>query len=160
MNRPVVLLIDEYDKPLLRYIKQPENRKEMLLVLKDFFSPLKDLTGMIKFLLITGVSKFSQVSIFSDLNNLDDLTLHSEYATIAGFTQQELEHYFKNNSIALAQKECKSYDNILAQIKLWYDGYSWDGKHFVYAPFSISNLLKRGEFKKLLVQLSNAIISD
>jgi hypothetical protein len=147
MNRPIVLLIDEYDKPLLRYIKQPEIRKEMLLVLKDFFSPLKDLTGMIKFLLITGVSKFSQVSIFSDLNNLDDLTLHSEYATIAGFTQQELEHYFKNDIIALAQKERKSYDDILAQIKSWYDGYSWDGKHFVYAPFSISNLLKRGEFK-------------
>ena len=56
------------------------------------------------------------------------------------------EPYFKNDIIALAQKERKSYDDILAQIKSWYDGYSWDGKHFVYAPFSISNLLKRGEF--------------
>ena len=144
---PVVLLIDEYDKPLLSYIKEPENRKKVLKVLKNMFAPLKDLTGTIKFLFITGVSKFSQVSIFSDLNNLDDLTLHENYSTIAGFTQQELEHCFNDHINQLAFKTGATRNDILNQIKTWYNGYSWDGKHFVYAPFSISNLLKRGRFR-------------
>jgi len=146
-NRPVVLLIDEYDKPLLSYIDEPENRKKVLKVLKNFFSPLKDLTGRIKFLFITGVSKFTQVSIFSDLNNLDDLTLHDDYTTIAGFTQHELEYYFNDHINQLALKNGVTHNDILNQIKAWYDGYSWDGKHFVYAPFSIANLLKHGKFK-------------
>jgi hypothetical protein len=146
-NSPVVLLIDEYDKPLLSYIDEPENRKKVLKVLKNFFSPLKDLTGKIKFLFITGVSKFSQVSIFSDLNNLDDLTLNEDYATIAGFTQQEIEHYFDEHINRLALKNGVRRNDILAQIKSWYDGYSWDGKNFVYAPFSISKLLKHRKFK-------------
>jgi hypothetical protein len=144
---PVVILVDEYDKPLLRYIKQSEKRKEVLNVLKDFFSPLKDLTDKIKFLFITGVSKFSQVSIFSDLNNLDDLTLHKDYSTIAGFTQEELEHYFKDHIIHLSKQMDTIPKNLLNQIQEWYDGYSWDGKQFVYAPFSISNLFKHCAFK-------------
>jgi len=145
-NSPVVLLIDEYDKPLLRYIKEPDTRERVLDILKDLFSPLKDLTENLKFLFITGVSKFSQVSIFSDLNNLDDLTLHKDYSTIAGFTQQEIDYYFKDYINLLAEKLEKTSAEIKTQIKEWYDGYSWDGKQFVYAPFSISHLFKNCEF--------------
>jgi len=144
---PVILLIDEYDKPLLRYMNAPDTRKKVLAVLKNIFAPLKDLTDPIKFLLITGVSKFSQVSIFSDLNNLDDLTLNADYSTIAGFTQNELERYFKDYIPLLADRYRKTTDEILDQIKTWYDGYSWDAKNFVYAPFSISNLFKQRAFK-------------
>jgi len=143
---PIVLLIDEYDKPLLSYINAPDPRKEVLKVLKQMFSPLKDLADIIHFLFITGISKFSQVSIFSDLNNLDDLTMHTDYATIAGFTQEELEFYFKDYIIQLAGIKDITTDNLLDQIKLWYNGYSWDGKHFVYAPFSISHLFKQRAF--------------
>jgi hypothetical protein len=144
---PVVLLIDDYDKPLLPYINAPETRKKVLKVLKNMYSPLKDLTDKVKFLFITGVSKFSQVSIFSDLNNLDDLTLNENYATIAGFTQEELEYNYKEYIHLLADRYNKTTDAILKQIKSWYDGYSWDGKTYVYAPFSISNLFKQRAFK-------------
>jgi len=144
---PVVILIDEYDKPLLRFIKDAEKRNKVRSCLRDVFSSLKDLTNIIKFLFITGVSKFTKVSIFSDLNNLTDLTMLSDYSQIAGFTQQELEHYFKNFIILLAKKEGKTKEEILEQVKLWYNGYSWDGKSFVYTPFSISKLFKHMEFK-------------
>jgi len=145
-KKQVVLLIDEYDKPLLSYINEPDARKKVLKTLKNFFSPLKDLTDEIKFLFITGVSKFSQVSIFSDLNNLDDLTMNPNYSTIAGYTQKEMEFYFKDYIPKLAERYDETIDEILSQIKSWYDGYSWDGKNFVYAPFSISNLLKHSDF--------------
>jgi len=145
-NTPVVLLIDEYDKTLLRYIKEQDKREIVRTVLKDIFSPLKDLTHILKFFFITGVSKFSKVSIFSDLNNLDDLTMLDDYSTIAGFTQQDVEYYFKDHIVKLAEKEGKTRDEILDQIRKWYDGYSWDGKNFVYAPFSISNVFKNLKF--------------
>jgi hypothetical protein len=144
---PIVLLIDEYDKPLLNNMNAPESRKKVLNVYKNLFSPLKDLTDKIKFLFITGVSKFSQVSIFSDLNNLDDLTMNENYSTIAGFTRKEIECYFKDYIPRLADHYGKTTEEILNQIKTWYDGYSWDGKNFVYAPFSISNLFKHCDFR-------------
>ncbi|ETR67156.1 MAG: hypothetical protein OMM_11894 [Candidatus Magnetoglobus multicellularis str. Araruama] len=124
-----------------------QKKKRSSQCIEGFFSPLKDLTDKIKFLFITGVSKFSQVSIFSDLDDLDDLTLHKDYSTIAGFTQEELEHYFKDHIIHLSKQMDTIPINLLNQIQEWYDGYSWDGNQFVYAPFSISNLFKHCAFK-------------
>ena len=135
----VVILIDEYDKPIIDYIdtdipKAIENRG----ILKSFYSILKDADPHLKLVFITGVSKFSKVSIFSDLNNLNDITLDSSYSGICGITQHELETYF--------DEELKLYD--IEKIKHWYNGYSWKGAERVYNPFSLVNFfVKNGDFQ-------------
>ena len=142
----VVVLIDEYDKPILDYlhdIPQAEHHRE---VLKNFYSVLKPLDPHLRFVLLTGVSKFSRVSIFSELNNLKDLTVHSQYATLLGCTQEELEHYFAERLDQLAP-QFGGREALLTQIKQWYNGYSWDAKHFVYNPFSILNFFDRASFE-------------
>ena len=145
-KQQVVILIDEYDKPIIDYIddipKAEENRK----ILKSFYSVIKDCDSYIKFFFVTGVSKFSQVSIFSDLNNLNDITLNIKYSKMLGYTQQELESYFSENITELGET-CKDiFPNILQEIKNNYNGYSWDGINFVYNPFSVLNLFYNLEF--------------
>jgi len=85
-------IIDEYDKPIIDYLEEPEQAIAHRQILKTFYSVIKDADPQIEFLLITGVSKFSKVSIFSDLNNLDDITLDRAFAALTGYTQAELEH--------------------------------------------------------------------
>jgi hypothetical protein len=136
-GKQVVILIDEYDKPIIDYI-DPYNLEEANKqrdILKEFFSILKDSSNHIRFLFITGVSKFARVSIFSDLNHLIDLTLNKKYAALCGYTQQELEVNFNMYLERLPA-------NTLEQMKLWYDGYSWDAKTFVYNPFSVLNFFE------------------
>jgi hypothetical protein len=135
----VVVLIDEYDKPIIDYLgdnteKAIENRD----ILKSFYSILKDADPHLKLVFITGVSKFSRVSIFSDLNNLQDLTTNQFFSGCCGITQDELEMYFEKE-LQVADKE---------RIKEWYNGYTWDLKTSVYNPFSLLNFFVQGyEFK-------------
>ena len=128
----VVVLIDEYDKPIVDYIDPYDLTKtsERRDILKQFFSILKDASKYIRFLFITGVSKFSKVSIFSDLNHLVDLTLDPNFAALCGYTQDELEHYFKPFIESMPVET-------LEKMKIWYNGYSWNAKTFVYNPFSV-----------------------
>jgi Predicted AAA-ATPase/PD-(D/E)XK nuclease superfamily len=136
-GKQVVILIDEYDRPIIDYI-DPYNltmANKQRVILKDFFSILKNASNNIRFLFITGVSKFARVSIFSDLNHLTDLTLNKKYAALCGYTQAELEHYFD-----IYLKRLPS--DTLEKMKLWYDGYSWDAKTFVYNPFSVLNFFE------------------
>ena len=145
-HNQVVVLIDEYDKPILDYlhdIPQAEHHRE---VLKNFYSVLKPLDPHLRFVLLTGVSKFSRVSIFSELNNLKDLTMHHQYATLLGYTQSELEHYFAERLDQLAP-QFGGREALLDQIKQWYNGYSWDTKHYLYNPFSILNFFDRASFE-------------
>jgi len=146
VNSKVVILIDEYDKPIIDYIddipKADENRK----ILKSFYSVIKDSDDFIKFFFVTGVSKFSQVSIFSDLNNLNDITLDKDYSTITGYTQEELEQYFPEYIENVSKDYDTIYPDIMPEIKKWYNGYSWDGRNFVYNPFSILNFFYKREF--------------
>jgi Predicted AAA-ATPase/PD-(D/E)XK nuclease superfamily len=137
-GKQVVILIDEYDRPIIDYI-DPYNltmANKQRDILKQFFSILKYASKHIRFLFITGVSKFTRVSIFSDLNHLDDLTLDPAYAALCGYTQTELEHYFAPYLKVMPP-------NTLEQMKEWYDGYSWDGETFVYNPFSVLKFFKR-----------------
>lgn len=135
----VVVLIDEYDKPIIDYLgvntdKALENQD----ALKGFYSILKDADDYLRMVFITGVSKFSRVSIFSDLNNLRDLTITKQFAGICGITQVELESSFS--------EELKLYDK--EKIKSWYNGYTWDLNVKVYNPFSVLNFFnERGNFK-------------
>lgn len=142
----VVLLIDEYDKPLVDYIDQQDQANTNRDILKNFFSVLKDADPFLRFFLITGVSKFSKVSLFSDLNNLEDLTLAPAAATLTGYTQTELEHYFEVPIRQLAQADQLDHAGILEKIRLWYNGYRWSGPERLYNPFSILNLVKQQRF--------------
>ncbi len=125
-NSQVVVLIDEYDKPILDNIEDRDTAIEMRECLKNFYSVLKDADPYLKLVFITGVSKFSKVSIFSGLNNLKDITLDPRYATICGYTQDELERVF--------EEPLKEFD--IEEIKKWYNGYSFLGDP-VYNPFDI-----------------------
>ena len=145
-DKKVVILIDEYDKPIIDYIDDIPQAEENRKILKSFYSVIKDSDGYIQFFLITGVSKFSQVSIFSDLNNLNDITLNRKYATMLGYTQEELEQCFGGYIRELGAFYKQSDTDIYQQIKVNYNGYSWDGVHFVYNPFSVLNLLDNMEF--------------
>jgi hypothetical protein len=131
-GKQVVVLIDEYDRPIIDYI-DPYNltkANEQRDILKSFFSILKPASNYIRFLLITGVSKFSKVSIFSELNHLNDLTLDPAYAGLCGYTQTELEHYFAPYFQVMPP-------DTLEKMQLWYNGYSWDAQTFVYNPLSV-----------------------
>ena len=137
-NEKVVILIDEYDKPIIDYLEpeQIPTAKENRDIMKNFYGVLKNLDGHIRFLFITGVSKFSKVSIFSDLNHLLDITIHPKFGTIVGYTQSEVEHYFGEKIKEIAQNQGLSYEELLLKIKEWYNGYSWLAEK-VYNPFSV-----------------------
>ncbi len=135
-GQQVVVLVDEYDKPILDNIENKEIAIEMRECLKNFYSVLKDADPYLKFVFITGVSKFNKVSLFSGLNNLQDITLNPEYATICGYTQEEFEKVFK--------ERLKEID--LEEVKKWYNGYSWLGKP-VYNPFDILLFLSEKTFR-------------
>jgi len=139
INR-VVLLIDEYDKPIIDHITDIPKASENREVLREFYSVLKGSDEYIKFVFITGVSKFSRVSIFSGLNNLKDISLRREFSTLMGITQEELKTYFSLWIKELGHEEGLSEEETLEKIKYWYDGYSWDGIIRLYNPFSILNL--------------------
>ena len=154
VKQKVVIIIDEYDKPIIDYIHECAGEKEAdgcqadinRKILKYFYSVLKDLDRYIKFFFVTGVSKFSRVSIFSDLNNLTDITLHNDYSQIVGFTKDEIEHNFPEYIKSTADVYKDIYPDIMPEIKKWYDGYSWDGRNFVYNPVSLMTFFSKREF--------------
>jgi hypothetical protein len=127
-KQEVVILVDEYDKPIIDCIEHKEIARTNREILKNFYSAIKGSDQYIKFVLLTGVSKFSRVSVFSGLNNLNDITMDEQYATMLGYTEEELSDYFPVND---------ANGERLKQIMEWYNGYSWDGKNFVYNPYSI-----------------------
>jgi hypothetical protein len=146
---PVVLLIDEYDKPLIDYLDK-ESLPTALAhqkLLKSFYSVLKDSDAHLRLLFITGVSKFSRVGVFSDLNNLRDITFSPVYNTITGITQDELEAYFGQEMDAIAEAQAHLPATLRAAIKTWYNGYSWDGLAFVYNPFSLLSYFADRQFQ-------------
>ena len=128
----VVVLIDEYDKPLLGHLMTPQVT-EFKNALKAFYSVLKTLEGKQRFLFITGVSKFSKVSIFSDLNNLKDYTLNAAVATLFGYTHEEVRKNFPKSLAALGAKLGKDAEGAFSDIVKWYDGYRFhqDGETVV-----------------------------
>lgn len=143
----VVILIDEYDKPILDYLHLPEQAIANREILKAFYTVIKALDEHIRFAFLTGVSKFSKVSVFSGLNNLRDITLSEEYSTLLGYTQDELELYFAGWIKAALKKLNMSKKELLGQIRDWYNGYSWNGKDSVYNPFSILNFFQESQFQ-------------
>ncbi len=133
----VVLLIDEYDKPITNFVDDLEIAKKNREILKNFYETIKACDEYIRFAFLTGVSKFSKVSVFSGLNNIQDITLDERFSTIAGYTEEELLSYFDEYIVELAKKLNVTEKVLKDELKRFYNGYSWDGKNFVYNPFSI-----------------------
>ncbi len=144
----IALLIDEYDKPIIDYLgREVEQAQLNRRTLKTFYSVIKDCDPYIEFMLITGVSKFSKVSIFSELNNLQDITFHKRYAGLTGISQQELEENFREPIQHLTNENGQSREELLDDIRRWYNGYSWEGKMYLYNPYSLMSYFDFEEFK-------------
>ena len=146
-QNPVVILLDEYDKPILNNIGKP-NIGEFLEILKAFYSVIKACADQERFVFVTGVSKFCHVSLFSDLNNLYDITMHAEFATMLGYTQQEFEDNFREKIDQTSAHLKIPRGELLQKIKDWYDGYRFHaGAESVYNPVSLASFfLSGGEF--------------
>ena len=137
-GRKVVILIDEYDKPLLDIEEDKELHEKNQRILKGFFGNLKSMDEYIRFAFITGVSRFSKVSIFSDLNNLNDISMVNEYADICGWSEEEVLRYFGPGIEALAEEREEDFDTTLRALRDFYDGYLFALKGSrLYNPYSV-----------------------
>ena len=148
VTQQVVLLVDEYDKPITDLLEHERLVAEHVAVLKNFYSVLKTFSAdLIHFTLLTGVSKYGKISLFSDLNNLIDLSLDARFATLIGYTQLELESNFSDYLDQIAIEYNATRAETLQQIARWYNGYSWDGKQTLYVPFSTMIFLVQRTFE-------------
>ncbi|MCP4346212.1 MAG: ATP-binding protein [Desulfobacterales bacterium] len=150
---PIVILVDEYDKPIIDHLGKGEDALEIVRsnrdILKNFFGVLKDTTvsPLLRFVFITGVSKFSRVSIFSELNNLNDITMNPHYADMLGYTQEELETCFKKYIELFAEATGFSREEIKSELMRRYNGYRFSKKNArVYNPFSVLKTFAESDF--------------
>lgn len=145
-NTPAVILIDEYDTPVLDNLNNPQ-LIEIKKILRGFYKIIKANEEFIRFIFITGISKFTHVGVFSALNHIEDITLDSDYAAVVGYTEKEIRSAF-SEQIALVKKTIGITDTLFwEKLVQYYNGYSWDGENFVYNPLSILKFLKsKGKF--------------
>ena len=149
----VAILIDEYDNPILQVLNISKKADEVRKSLRTFFTVIKSLDSFIDFVFITGVSSFAKAGLFSGINNLSIITMDSRYATLCGYTDGEIDHYFTDHLMLWSQKEKLSYDNLRHQIKEWYNGYHFSANApSVYNPFSITSTLDAQQFKNFWFQ--------
>lgn len=143
----VAVLVDEYDKPIIDNIERPEDAARIREVLKGFYTILKGLDEHLRFVLLTGVSKFSKVGVFSGLNNLEDITMSPAFASLPGITEDELNHFFHDYIVDFAADENISEAALQERIRRWYDGFCFAaGGARVYNPFSLLMLFKQRHF--------------
>lgn len=143
----VVILIDEYDKPILQTLRDPELQAEHRAQLKAFYSVLKTQDRYIKFAFLTGVTKFGKVSVFSDLNNLTDISMDHRYISICGMTEKELLANFKEGINELAEANGDSETETIAKISMRYAGYHFEeNSEEIYNPFSVLNTLANSRY--------------
>jgi hypothetical protein len=146
-GQKVVVLVDEYDVPILDAIGSPlEDVEKIKIWVHDFYKILKASDEHLKFIFLTGVSKFSGLSVFSALNNLDDITVDAQYASICGYTQPEMDTYFAEYMDVASEHLGMTKKMLLENIRYWYNGYTWDGKTSVYNPFSTLLFFNKKEF--------------
>ncbi len=144
----VVILIDEYDKPILDNIENTAEAEHIRDVLKRFYGVIKAMDAYVRFVLLTGISKFSRVGVFSDLNTLNDLTLHPRFATLLGMTQSELEDNFEPYLMETAVISKKTIPDLLTKIQLWYNGFRFSKRgKAVYNPFSLMRFFDAQDFQ-------------
>lgn len=143
----VVILVDEYDKPMLQAIGNDELQTKYHNTLKAFYSVLKTQDKYIKFALLTGVTKFGKVSVFSDLNNLNDISMDGRYIALCGMTEEEIHHYFEDDIHQLASAQGLTYEETCDRLKESYDGYHFvENSEGIYNPFSLLNTFDKMKF--------------
>lgn len=144
---PTVVLIDEYDKPLLQSISNEALNEEFRMLLKSFYAVLKSADQYLRFVFLTGVTKFAQVSVFSDLNQLNDISLDYDYATICGITHKELLENFSPELEHLGKVQSLTWEETVSMMTKQYDGYHFHyNREGVFNPFSTLNTLQKREF--------------
>ena len=143
-----VILVDEYDKPLLQAIGGDVLQESYRAILKAFYGALKSEDAHIRFAMLTGVTKFGKVSVFSDLNNLQDISMDERYADICGISESELLQNFDEDIRALAETNGQSYEEACGQLKSNYDGYHFNPwtPYGIYNPFSLLNAFAKGRY--------------
>ena len=153
-GKQVVILVDEYDKPLISTLDNEELHNKYKTILKGVYSILKECDEYIRFGFLTGVTKFSKISLFSDLNNLMDISLDENYTDICGITEEEIKTNFKEHLQAFAEKENTTKEDILSQLKAMYDGYHFSENTSIdiYNPFSLLNSLTERKFRNYWFQ--------
>lgn len=151
-NRGVVVLIDEYDKPITDFIDNPIKANENREFLRSFYTTLKAEHENLRLVFVTGVSKLAKVSVFSGMNNTVDVSLRPKMNNILGITHKELTHYFKEHIEVLCQKKGMTYEQVLDKIKFMYNGYSWNAIETVYNPYAIVNLMAAMDFNNFWFQ--------
>ncbi len=147
MFGPVVVLIDEYDKPMTDNLNDLKKAEEMRETLSKFYIVVKNCGDYLRFVMVTGVSKFSKVGLLSGVNNLKDISMDEKYGDIVGYTQQELEDNFGEWIENTSQKLSMNKKEVLNKIKEYYDGFSFDGVTRVYNPFSVLNFFDESKFR-------------
>ena len=142
----IVVLIDEYDQPILDSIGDLQKAEQLRSILRSFYTTLKGCDEFLRFVMLTGISKFSKTGVFSALNNLEDISLDAQFGDITGYTQEELEFFFSDKISEAAQTLQISREHFLKRLKDYYDGFSFDGRIKLYNPFSILQCLKKAAF--------------
>ena len=141
-----VVIIDEYDAPLLDVVHEKENLQPLRRIMQNFYSPLKMLDPYLEFTFITGITKFSQLSIFSELNNLDNISMFDQYSAICGISKTELTTQMKPDVAALGEALGMTYEECLAELTRFYDGYHFSEKsEDIFNPFSLVKALNAGK---------------
>ncbi len=142
-GQKVVVLIDEYDAPLLDVVHEDRDLPILRNVMRNFYSPLKGLDPYLRFVFLTGITKFSQLSIFSELNNIQNISMHEKYASLCGITEEEMLTQLRSGRERLAEKQGLSYEETVDQLKLTYDGYhfTWPSPD-IYNPYSLLRALE------------------
>jgi hypothetical protein len=143
----VVVLIDEYDKPITDYLLEPVKRAEHQAVLKSVYGVLKPIDEYLHLVLLTGVSKIGKLSLFSDLNNLQDISLNAKFAIACGYTEAEIRISFADRLKTIALEKNLELEVFMGLIRHWYNGYSWDAIQKVYCPFSFLLFLEQPNFR-------------
>lgn len=143
-----VILIDEYDKPILNNITDPAKANKVKEILKGFYTIIKGSDAYVRFAFLTGVTKFAKISVFSGLNNLTDLTMKEAYADLCGYTEEELDLYFGDEFINIARNINSSVEDLRSKIREWYNGFRFSSRDVrMYNPISILNFVLDRKFK-------------
>ncbi len=144
-GQPVVVLVDEYDKPILTNLKNIQKAEEIRDFFQGFYAPVKDSDPYIQFFMLTGLTKLMKMSIFSELNNLNDISFVGKHTDLIGYTQKEVEDNFSEEIAAIAKKQNISVEQVMQRMKEEYNGFSFGGEK-LYNPWDINSFIKNEEF--------------
>ncbi|WP_069292371.1 ATP-binding protein [Fervidobacterium thailandense] len=145
-NKPVVLLIDEYEKPILDHISDKRKASQIREVLRGLYGRIKSLDSYLRFVFLTGITKYTKAGVFSTLNNLNDISLDAPYSQMLGYTTEEIREYFPEYIDRACDELGVDEEYLLNQLEKYYGGFSFDGKHFVFNPFAVLLFFEKKKF--------------